>query len=242
MSNKIVLAGAAYGAGRGLHYLKRKYWDKQIVPYQTRSSRGFNTRVKRIILRGAENKFLDTVINSVVPVAGTSVIQLLTGVAIGDEDDDREGNVINISKIELNGVIQTDANEPIATWCRVMIIRAKKNVNGVLPVITDFLTADVVNALNSKNNVRNKEFTRVYDRIFAIQPQGALIADVHRQTSPPFIFSKSWKTGIKATFGATGATITAVEKNSMYVVIMCNNSASFNPQFQIRIRITYKDL
>ncbi len=118
-----------------------------------RSYKGVDPKFLKNYLRITESKFINTTV-SATPVAGTSVVSLLNGVATGDTDVLRDGENILITSLQYNLRVTADKDLVTGQVCRFMLV-LKKDVRGAaLTVGTLLITDDVLSMrqiINSKN-------------------------------------------------------------------------------------------
>ena len=196
----------------------------------------FNSRVKKVINRGKEKKIKDTQIGPTsTPVDGTSTIAALNLIAQGDDFDERDGEEIRITKIEMRMHIFNSASAVADTIYRVIVLRANRNVDGVMPSVEAIIETDEVDT--HQNRLNRGDYTFLYDK-WGILPVATTSGDIHRRILK---FSKTFKKPKLATYDVAGATIGAVEKGGLFVILM-NDQATNKPTYEANFRVTYVDV
>ncbi len=231
----------AYGAvASGAFYAGRKFknWYSPPLAIKARPRATFNTRVRRVINRAGEPKFIDTTI-AINPIAGSSIITPLTLVATGDTDVTREGSRIKIISIQIRGIIFTDADSATGSTCRMILFRNNTRNNGSLPAVVSILETDSFKAFRNKDN--NYDFKILWDHVDVVNPSGAPVADdviVSRRVK----YYKRYKKALNAYYDGNGATIGDAEKGHLFLMVMSNNASTFAPTFDLNIRVVFKDI
>lgn len=233
------LGGAAYyGAKKGYGY----FWPgkKPSTKRRRRARRGFTKKVKDIIDNKIETRYIDVALSSIVAVSGTSEITFLTPCAQGDDHDERSGDIIHLSGIQINGTILADATNTIASKCRLMVIRANTNVTGSLPAITEFLVSDSVNALRAIDDLHNHDFSVIFNKEYILPTTYGALSDALRPRLNVKC-SKFWSTPKKCTYDADDVAVTAAERGHLFLVTMTDLATNEQPRFELNIRVHFKD-
>lgn len=110
----------------------------------------------------AEKKFFD-VINAPIQTDTTANVICLTNMAQGDTNITRNGNIVALKTLQIEGYVNHDVAVPYET-IRVILVRDNDNLGGTAPTITDVLESSNVMALRNKNTP--KRFTVLMDRRF----------------------------------------------------------------------------
>ncbi len=221
--------------------------SRGMFPYKRKSTkrflkrRSFNNRVKSVINRVKEAKFIDTAISISNAVAGTSQIIPISLVATGDTELLRDGEEIGINTIEINLEVRCGPSVEYDTHNRVMLVRSKHNIEGVLPLITELLMSDSVTALKQIDS--RGDYTSYLNKhqLVKIANQDATTAD-QNQAVGLLRYFKRLRKPMKCTFDASGATIGAAERGHWFLVLMTNQSSSFQPLFTGNVRVMFKDI
>lgn len=138
--------------------------------------------------------------------SNTGVVNLLSGIAQGDDISNRQGN--SVKTIDLMGNITFDQANNTSNFVRVILFMDTAN-QGVTPSISDVLTASVT--VNSQRNVDNmKRFKIFQDRLFSFDPD--------TKTRALKVYKKL---GMHLRFSAS--TATDVLQNAIYLLILDSN-------------------
>ncbi len=219
-----------------------KGYSRTRKPYMRRKSttdRRFKAKVKRIISQQDESKFIDTeLIGDVAPIAGTSVITPLCLVATGTTDEDRIGDTIKLTSIEMKYFVRTDATSAdLDSLTRIIIFRAKVNIQGVQPVVTAILSNDRVTSLRQTNGGSDMTDFKVYlDKSVAL----------HRNylTNQAAYMGKFYKSlgGLKCTYNGSAGTIATVEEGQLFLLRVTDQATGNQPRWTIDIRVRFKEM
>ena len=200
-----------------------------------RPQRSFAKRVKRIIDKYKENKFIDVDIFDSTPIVGSSTITYLSGIALGDDEELRDGNLIHIMGYDLHMNITTDVNAVVDTVCRVILFVSKKNQEGSLPIPTEILEADTTEAHRQHDG--KSDYRILFDARFLIKLPGFSGTQSLRLLDR----KKSFKAPIKTTYDGDGVTITDCERNGIFIMLMTNQASTFQPTYDANLRLNFTD-
>jgi len=225
-----------YGRYHTNRTVRRAYKDPVMSPaiYPQRR-KTFGARVKQIINRGKELKFANTAFGTSAPVSGTGLVTFLTGIAEGDDELTRDGQLCQVVSIKIQLQIQGDTDAVAGTLTRLILFRAQKNVEGVIPTIGELLTADSVLA---HANVNNRQDFRIYwDKMVTFQ--GPKLAGnlplVHLS------YYKKFKTPLKLSYDGGTTGIGDAERGHWFLAILTNRAAAQQPTTTAEIRIRFSD-
>ncbi len=230
-----IAATAAYAGYRGAKWFKANRMSP-LVQKQIRQKRTFGRSVRKIINYAKEKKFVDVVTAVSTPIVGTSVIFPISLCDQGDTVFTRDGNEFIISGIQMRAVVANDADITQDCIIRLVIFRANKNVIGVLPTVGELLIGDGHNALRETDSM--SDFSFVYDVRKRI-PVSTTAGDLHNTV---FQWSKSYKSLRKTTFNGAGATIAAAEKNHYFLMLMTNQTTTFQPTWAVDTRCIFREV
>ncbi len=230
-----IAAGAAYAGYRGAMWYKKNRMSP-LVRKQIRQKKTFGRSVRKIINYAKEKKFIDVVTASSVPILATSLIIPISLCDQGDTVFLRDGNEFIVSGIQMRAVVANDADITQDCIIRCVIFRANKNVIGVLPTVGELLIGDGHNALRETDSM--SDFSFIYDVRKRI-PVSTTTGDLHNTV---FQWSKSYKSLKKTTFNGAGATIAAAEKNHYFLLLMTNQTTTFQPTWSVDTRIIFREV
>ncbi len=200
-----------------------------------RPRQSFTKRVNKLIQANHELKFIDTNFNLTTPVSGTSLISLVSAVGEGDTDALRDGQEIYLQSIQCRILLSQDTTPTAATLAKFMVVLARKNVDGALPVMLDLLQSDSIDSLKQIDG--RGDFQVLMSEDIILRPP--ITAG---NTQAYWIkYYRKFKKPIKATYDSSGATIAACEKNHLFVVMMTNQATASQPSWIGNVRVTFKD-
>lgn len=183
-----------------------------------------STRASRI-----ERKFIDS--TQAVAALGAAGIILVNGVATGTDYNNRIGRETAMKSIYLRLTGSNTVDQTAAL--RIMLVYDKQP-NGVLPAITDVLTAaDIL----SPNNLNNK------DRFITLSDQDKQISTAGDRGFTHVVYKK---VGLPCQFSGTGATIASISTGAVYIIlipILTSSGAvtgNFAVGYNVRTRFTDK--
>ncbi len=202
-----------------------------------RRRKGFTTKVKRIIANQAETKYIDTVISNNTPVAGTSGgPYALTLVNQGDTTLTRDGDEIYVHSLQIRGMITADDTPVKGSVGRMILYKSNLNLEGNMPIITDILEAD--NVVGFREHDRIGDFKVLMDYQFVINPTGL-------QTQTPielFKYYKRFKSPLKCTYSGTGGGSADLDRGHLYLQLMCDQPTNSQLVWDLKSRVTFKDM
>lgn len=216
-----------------------KRWKPR--PYKrARNERRFKAKVQRIISQADESKYIDTELNSdQTPVGGTGVVTPLTLSVQGSSDDNRNGDEIKLTSVEMKYHIEGDpTGSTYDTLARIMIVRAKKNIQGVLPTILEILKTDSVTSLRATTGGADmSDFKVYYDKLHVIP---RTLTNVLPQT----VIGKFYKSlgGLKCTYNASALNITTCETGHLFLVRITNQVINESPFWSVDVRVRFKEI
>ncbi len=218
------------------NYMRRKLFPRPRRRMRATVAREpINHRIRRIIKQQKERKIRDFLMSDTLPVNGTGVVTLATGIAEGDGETERDGEQIYIKSIELRGEIVGNANNTVDTLARLIVFRANSNINGVLPNVTEILESDDV--LSLRQNLNRGDFTTLFDRTFIIKVP-TTTADQHSVVFHKYIRFANPKI---CNYDLTTAVIGACEKGHLFVMRITDRPDTSEPVWNINARVSYVD-
>lgn len=215
-----------------------KKW-RPVQYHKTRSNAKFKQRVKRIISSADESKFKDTNIVDSVPIAGTGTVELLTGIAQGDGENQRDGLQVKLTSIEMKYLVTSNAIASTNdTVVRILIVRTKNNQFGALLALASVLKTDSVTSLRAASDGSDMQQIKVYmDRTFVIP---RTLTDV----LPQSVYGQFYKSlgGLKCSYDGTGAITADTTQGHLYLLRLTNRAAGVQPGWEVQIRTRFKEM
>lgn len=203
--------------------------------YRKRPTGGLHTamQIARTAYRGVkfikglvnvEKHYQDTTVNQTV--ANTGSVILLSGIAQGDDVNNRQGNSILAKTLYCRFYVQRDvANTSVANYVRCIIAKDLENT-GSTPSISDLLTAvNVTSALNVDHTAR---YQILMDKVYALSLNGTMCLSIKK-------FIK-----INDHLKYTGSAATDVYKNNIYLFIVASEASNL-PYINGNFRISWYD-
>lgn len=200
--------------------------------YLLKTTRRNQYKIKRL-MRGQAGKELKTHDLSLTPApSSTGTFDLLNGIQQGDTSKQREGLKIAIQSININLRMRTSTHADFdkSTVVRVIIIKDRQN-QGVVPTSTLILESNAVFA--HKEHDEKHRFQFLFDKKFVITRN--LTNTVKTRMLK---YYKRFKKPITAWYTGTGGTQADVNKNSLYMFILTDQTQSLDVDGACRIRFT----
>lgn len=218
---------------------KRKYVSVQKSTKKAKASI-LARRSKQALanIRREELKTVDTGLVTFASLDATNGnFQLLNGVANNTDFTDRIGRKILMKSllIRFQYYPLTSTGDANGDVVRLLVL-CDGQPNGAAPVITDVLqTASYLAPLNLNNRGR---FRIIVDELFTM-PSWNMAAGALTTGSPRPTAGKIYKTMTTPVFfSGTGATITSIQTNSLYLAVIPATNASTGFVFNSRVRFT----
>lgn len=173
--------------------------------------------------KAVEVKRLD-LLSAVNSISNTSSYFLLNGITQGDDSQNREGNSAYISSVYVRGEITVaDANNTV----RVMLVWDSQPNQAVITDAALFAFTAYPH-ISTLNYDQRKRFRVLSDEVY--------ITD----TDDPVIYFKRYvRIGRNTMYSATGATISSINKGSLYLVAVSDSSATSHPQLTFQSRVHF---
>jgi len=112
---------------------------------RSRRRQTFTSKVRKIVDRHKEKKYANLSFTTTIPVAGSSEVIFLTGIAEGDTELKRDGQETYLHSIHIRIRIASDTDAITATVYRILLVRASHNIEGILPTVNEILESDTIN-------------------------------------------------------------------------------------------------
>lgn len=187
--------------------------------------------IKRLI--NVEEKYFDQSV-SAVPTTASPMLNILTGVGLGDDATTRDGRSILAQRMHLKGFAVIDPTIVTGTVVRVIIF-SDKVTNNAMPIITDVLeplagAGLLVNAPYRHDTLNNR---------FVFHKDVTIVccAVTACNAIQPFDVSFSYNRHIK--FDGSSAGVTSAESGHLYCLVVSN--ATNGPTVAYTSRLTFTD-
>ncbi len=232
------LGAGALGAGYGINQLYR-YTTRRArnrPTFKRKRRKGFSRKVKDIINKTAETKFIDGNINLNSPVTGTGVVIHITNVGLGDTEILRDGDKINIRSIQLRGSVTTDSAPSNDTGFRISLVRALDDIKGVLPTIAEIFSENTIHALKQRES-RNR--FKIYMDMRGLVKYQALNTIPSKALVD---YYKMFKKDMFCWYDGAVPDITDAQSGHWFIVLQTDMGSTLQPTFFLNLRVTFKDV
>lgn len=176
------------------------------------------------------NKYVDTyTVNS---VGTTWSVNYISGVATGDDVNNRDGREIFLNKITLYGGISAALTGTLAERVRV-IIMYDTMCDATIPAVTEIFESNIIDAFPARDTEYPERFKWIYDRTFVVNPP----AGGNSAVTPRF----TKRIRKKLSYVGSGATSTSAGKNAFFLCICADNIAGAAAGYSLNTRLMYTD-
>lgn len=203
----------------------RKYYRRR-RRYKKRVTKTYKRYVKRQLSSAIETKISDVQIAAGTSVSSTMSFTLLNGLTQGTNQSQRLGNEVTMIGFRIRGqFVVGDATNLV----RMLIIMDKQS-NNTTPAVTDIFQFSL-DPYSPINEDQRKRFQIVDDRSFDLSTSWQSCKHINFYKRVPH----------KVYYNGTGATISNIKKNSLYLCLISDSGAVSHPTFVADIRLYYKD-
>lgn len=214
------------------------------------SSKTLNKKIKKI-QKLQELKYVDTYFNDTVDNTGSDAA-LLNSLQNGDGPNQREGNEVYFTSLQMRGSITVDPEWLQPTIVRLLVIWDRQ-ANGGVPVVTSALPGAGLLANNIVTDLTESPFTYeqqeryrvIYDKRFVLNPQMAQTTASGAVTTVfpvSVLFKKKIKLSRTTKWTINGAGITTINSNSLFFIAISNQPTGLvEPLVQVGFRAYFKD-
>lgn len=199
-----------------------------------RSARGFYNSP-------GELKYTDTAQGLVYAYDLVGYVQLLNGVAVGDDNNTRDGRQITCKSVQIQGIIAPFDQTTSACLCRTMLVWDNSPNSGSLATITDILrTSTSVSMTNLDNRQR---FTILRDSKVAIGGINSVPGTATYAQSPTTT-ELDWfvpLNGLKTTYSGTTGAIGSIGAGALLLVTIGSAAVADGCIGNINTRLRFYD-
>jgi len=208
---------------------------KRAKAYQ--SKRAVKGSIKARVRSKDELKYVDVAAANYVGDT-TGSVTLLNGVAIGDDNNNREGRQINIKSVQVRGSCAQIDTSTFSTVVRMLLVWDNAT-NGTAPTIAQILTAATSASFPLVNN--SHRFTILADQQFALGGISTTATQTYAG-SPMILPVNIYKRLDEITqYSGTDATSASVQNGGLYMVTIGDNAAGAGAQFNVATRVRFTD-
>ena len=182
------------------------------------------------LLSTGELKAVDTSVNQSADTTGGVV--LLSGIARGDDINQRTGREVTLRSIECRFLGRVTAGTGIDQQQRLLLVYDRQS-NGAAPTVADVLGS--ANVLYPRNLENRRRFKVLYDRYFQLnasgEPGSEKVFKFYRRLRHPMVFNSG-----------NAGTVADITSGAIHAVI-CGSAApgATAGTIQGRVRIRYED-
>ncbi len=220
---------ANYTTGTGRKYYKKK-------SKRSKSYKKVPKAFKKNLLALKESKFVDDS-NTEAPVAATSSIQFITGIAQGDADNTRDGDTIYVTSFQCKGIVVGDVDQTKDVFMRIMLVK-KVDCRGATVTFTNMYNTDNINSMREVDNSKN--FQVLKSKMVTVRVPDQETVDVRRQVKYDWFYK--FKTPLRVKYLATDSAITAADRNHLFLICVTDGTATTAPTYVNSSRLTFKDV
>lgn len=209
-----------------MKYRRRKNVKKAKVSYNIKRY------VNKVVSKNIETKSVD-IQSSATPSQGIGGsgfdLQLLNGIALGNQDYQRVGNTVKLQKMYLK--LSTTFPDP-TNIVRIMLVH-DNSPDGIFPSGAQLFTfsADPLRSFITADY--SSRFHVLYDKLISGGAGGPVAKALN-----PLTFKLKGK---EMRFIGGGADIAAIQKGAIYLIMMSDSLAVAHPRVDYMARIFYKD-
>lgn len=206
-------------------FKRKTYSKKQTTSVAVRIAKGALSAVKK--LRPETKHYILTQANGTGVSQTGTIYRFTAGLSQGVTQSQRIGQEIRITSVQMKMLLASGGATP--QFCR-LIMFVDKEMDGVLPVVTDVLnTADIRSPYNSDNLGR---FRIIEDKTMA------MINDSTVELRP---INRYWRLGSKCQFAKLGDGSTADSLAGQPCLLMITDVAAGNPNFGYVVQTNFQD-
>lgn len=219
-------------AGPQLQWQEAKVMRDAAVALSRRAAvaAGPNVAQRGLLLSTGELKAVDTVVNQAADTTGGVV--LLSGIARGDDINQRAGREVTLRSIECRFLGRVTAGTGIDQQHRLLIVYDRQS-NGAAPSVADVLVP--ANVLSPRNLENRRRFKVLYDRYFQLSASGESgsekVFKFYRRLRHPMVFN-----------AGNAGTVSDITSGALYAVILGSQAAGATAgNINGRVRVRYED-
>jgi len=191
-------------------------------------------RIKGAIRPVPELKYVDVGVQDYTADT-TGSVTLLNGVAIGDENTQRDGKQITVKSVQINGIARPETTSNGALLGRVMIVWDNA-ANGALAAAGDIL--ETVNSTSFPDVNNSQRFTILSDTKFALGVYNTTATSaVGDQTAK--LISVYKKLNSVTQYSGTTNGIASIQNGAL--LLLCVGNAAYGATINMDVRVRYTD-
>lgn len=176
------------------------------------------------------NKYVDVLTVNAVTTSWS--VNYISGTAVGDDVNNRDGREIFTRKISMIGGMTTVVAATLPQRIRVILLYDTM-CDGAIPASTEIFDTATIDAFPVRDTEYPQRFKWIFDRIYVVNPTTGGAGAV----SPRF--TKRIKK--KISYIGTGATSTSAGKNAFFLCVIADNVTGGAAGYSLNTRIMYTD-
>lgn len=190
-------------------------------------SKAFVSRVKSVIRREVEKKYLKYGPAASIGVPSTGALLSMVDVTQGNGDTQRIGDSLYVRSLEFNFNL---ANGDSTNFLRCILFQWKPNINGN-PAVGDLLL-DSSDPINSPyNHDKRYQFKVIYDKTYLVDAVQAPVKHIS------WMFTRGFSRKVQYVGGAS-----TEGSNRLFIYIFSDSSAIPHPTLAYTGKLSYSDL
>jgi len=219
-----------FNGRRSRGFKSRRPPQSQFQKYANMAYKGFRLATKVAGMVNVEYKVNET-FGNVSPGSITPTIQLMNGIATGDDYTNRDGRQVRIKSLQthIRFLINPASTTGIAMFRWMLFIDKQPDVGvPLLPDVLDVTTAASIDAFRNLNN--RKRFVILKDKrgVIALGPGSERVQDYYK------------KMDLKTVYDGTGATDASIDGGALYLMVWTDQSANI-PSCVYATRVRFID-
>lgn len=185
-----------------------------------------------------ELKYVD-VASSAYVCDTTGTVTALNLLAVGDDNNTRDGRQVTIKSVQIRGIVQNVDQATGDSYARIMLVWDNANNSGTIATIAQILTAATSLSFPLIDNAQR--FTILSDRTYAIG-QISTTATQSFAGSPNVNTCDLYKKINQVTqYSGTTAAIGSIQNGALLLVTLGNNGAGLGATALIATRVRFTD-
>ncbi len=172
------------------------------------------------------------------PILGTSIVESLNLVGVGDTDITRDGDDIYVMSIQVKGIWTAPTTAVTDSLVRVLLVK-KIDVRGTILSVTELFDGDNFTSMRLIDNSKNFKVLKVFNMRLPIAPT-PIADDAISQKVMNFYYK--FKNPLRCKYSGDTAGLGDLDRNGLFFIIQTNNVAASVAGWLHTTRITFKDV
>lgn len=185
-----------------------------------------------------ELKFLDTARATYQPTQSAGVVQLLNGIAQGDDYNSRDGRQATMRSVHVRGTVENNGVGAGALQARLLLVWDNA-ANGAALTVAQVMSADDAIAFPLIDNANR--FTILRDWHEVIGATNNTATQAYAAGSNVMDIDFYVKLSDLTQFSGTGATIASIQSGSLYLVMLSSINTAGGTLFKLATRVRFSE-